>query len=408
MTNPSSSTTDLDVVVVGAGIVGLASARAVQRARPGANVTVIEKESKVAAHQTGRNSGVIHSGIYYPPGSNKANMVAAGRSMLFDLCERHDIPTDVCGKVIVATRIDELERLRGLEARGKEHGLKTTWLTRSQLREREPNVEGLAALLVPEAGITDYVAVCRALADEITDNGGTVQFGTPVTSISETSDRVVVRTDSGSITARSMINCSGLQSDRVAQMAGRQVKARIMPFRGEYYELTPSARSLVKHLIYPVPDPRFPFLGVHFTRMIDGEIHAGPNAVVALAREGYTWRVANRIDLLEMATDKGSWILARKYWRTGAGEMFRSISKGAFVRALQHLVPAVTANDLVKSKAGIRAQAIRPDGTLVDDFEFADGPRSVHVVNAPSPAATASLAIGEDIASRWQKLTAGE
>ncbi|HOT79319.1 MAG TPA: L-2-hydroxyglutarate oxidase [Microthrixaceae bacterium] len=404
MSNNAPSTPDLDVVVVGAGIVGLAAARAVQTNRPGTRVTVVEKEPKVAAHQTGRNSGVIHSGIYYPPGSNKANMVAAGRSMLFDFCERHDIPTDVCGKVIVATRVDELERLRGLEARGKQHGLNTTWLTRAELREREPNVEGLGALLVPEAGITDYVAMCRALVTEIEANGGEVHFDTPVESITEATDGVTLRTSKGALRARTMINCSGLHSDRVAKLAGRQVKARIMPFRGEYYELTPSARSLVKHLVYPVPDPRFPFLGVHFTRMIDGEIHAGPNAVVALAREGYTWRVANRIDLKEMAFDKGSWILAKKYWRTGAGEMVRSLSKAAFVRALQNLVPAVTANDLIKSKAGIRAQAIRPDGTLVDDFEFADGPRSVHVVNAPSPAATASLAIGEEIANRWSKL----
>ena len=398
------SNSDLDVVVVGAGIVGLASARAVQQQRPDASVTIVDKEATVAAHQTGRNSGVIHSGIYYPPGSNKANMVKAGRSLLLDLCERHSIPTDLCGKVIVATRVDELERLRGLEVRGREHGLNTAWLTRAELREREPHAEGLAALLVPEAGITDYVAVCEALASEITENGGTLLLNTAVESITESSTGATLRTGSGTLKARSMINCSGLQSDRVAKMAGRDVKARIMPFRGEYFELTPGARTLVKHLIYPVPDPRFPFLGVHFTRMIDNEIHAGPNAVVALAREGYSWRVANRVDLKEMAMDKGSWILAKKYWKTGAGEMLRSLSKAAFVRALQNLVPAITANDLIKSKAGIRAQAIRPDGSLVDDFEFADGPRSVHVVNAPSPAATASLAIGEDIAGRWSKL----
>ncbi len=406
MTGTHSPSRDLDVVVVGAGIVGLASARAVQLSRPGTHVTVIDKEPSAAAHQTGRNSGVIHSGIYYPPGSNKASMVAAGRSMLLDFCDRHGIPTDLCGKVIVATRVDEIDRLRALEARGREHGLDIGWLTRTQLREREPHTEGLAALLVPEAGITDYVAVCRGLIDEVTADGGEVAFGTPVESISEDTTGVTLRTGHGVLTARSMINCSGLHSDRVARMAGRTPNARIMPFRGEYYELTPSARSLVNHLIYPVPDPRFPFLGVHFTRMIDGEIHAGPNAVVALAREGYTWRVANRVDLKEMAFDRGSWVLARKYWRTGAGELMRSLSKAAFVRALQNLVPAVTANDLMRSKAGIRAQAIRPDGSLVDDFEFADGPRSVHVVNAPSPAATASLAIGEEIAHRWAKLTA--
>lgn len=401
---PASPPADLDVVVVGAGIVGLASARAVQQLRPDAKVTVVDKESKAAAHQTGRNSGVIHSGIYYPPGSNKANMVKSGRDLLFAFLDKHNIAVDVCGKVIVATSSDQLEKLDGLHQRGLEHGLNITKLTRAQLREREPHCEGLAALLVPEAGITDYVGMCNALVEEIRDAGGEVLFDTAVTSITETDELVTVRTANGVFTARSMINCSGLQSDRVAQLAGRETKARIMPFRGEYYELTPESRSLVKHLIYPVPDPRFPFLGVHFTRMIDNEIHAGPNAVIALAREGYTWGVIDSGDIKEMALDKGSWVLAKKYWKTGAGEMFRSLSKQAFVHALQGLVPEVTADDLVKSKAGIRAQAIRPDGTLVDDFEFADGPRSVHVVNAPSPAATASLAIGADIAQRWSKI----
>lgn len=397
-------TSDLDLLVVGAGIIGLASARAVQRLRPGTRVTVVEKETREAAHQTGRNSGVIHSGIYYPPGSNKANMVRTGRELLFEFVERHSIPTDLCGKVIVATATDQLDRLGALEERGRQNGLNVSRITRAELREREPHCEGLAALLVPEAGITDYKAMCRALVEEIEADGGEVQFGTLVTNVDERDDRVVVSTDRGSFTARTMINCGGLHSDRVAQMAGRSTRARIMPFRGEYYELVPERRHLVKHLIYPVPDPRFPFLGVHFTRMIDGEIHAGPNAVVALAREGYTWGIIDPGDVKEMALDRGSWVLARRYWRTGAGEMFRSLSKQAFVHALQNLVPEVEAKDLVKSKAGIRAQAIRPDGTLVDDFEFADGPRSVHVVNAPSPAATASLAIGEEIARRWAKL----
>ncbi|MEZ5321139.1 MAG: L-2-hydroxyglutarate oxidase [Microthrixaceae bacterium] len=401
---PTKQSPELDVLVVGAGIVGLAAARAIQQLGTGANVTVLDKEATVASHQTGRNSGVIHSGIYYPPGSNKSKMVAEGRSLLAEFCDRHDIPTDMCGKVIVATASDQVERLRSLEARGLEHGLKVEWFTRAQLLDREPNAEGLSAVHVPEAGITDYKAVCRALAEEIVDAGGEVVLDTEAQSITEGDSGVTVRTNHGVLRARTIVNCGGLQSDRVAQMAGRNTKARIMPFRGEYYELTEQSRHLVKHLIYPVPDPRFPFLGVHFTRMIDGEIHAGPNAVVALAREGYTWRIANRVDLSEMARDRGSWILAKKYWRTGAGEMWRSLSKAAFVRALQHLVPAVTANDLVRSKAGIRAQAIRPDGSLVDDFEFADGPRSVHVVNAPSPAATASLAIGREIARRWSGL----
>lgn len=401
---PSSPSTDLDLVVIGAGIVGLAAARSVQQLSPGTRVTVVDKEPRAAAHQTGRNSGVIHSGIYYPPGSNKANMVKSGRELLFAFLAEHSIPVDVCGKVIVATASDQLDKLESLHARGLEHGLSITRLTRSELREREPHCEGLSALLVPEAGITDYVGMCNALVEEIRAAGGEVHFNTPVTAITETDELVTVTTATSTLRARSMINCSGLQSDRVAQLAGRQTRARIMPFRGEYYELTPEARSLVKHLIYPVPDPRFPFLGVHFTRMIDGEIHAGPNAVIALAREGYTWGVIDPGDIKEMASDKGSWVLAKKYWKTGAGEMFRSLSKQAFVHALQNLVPEVEAKDLVRSKAGIRAQAIRPDGSLVDDFEFADGPRSVHVVNAPSPAATASLAIGSDIANRWAKL----
>ena len=395
---------DFDVVVVGAGIVGLASARAVQRRDPGAKVTVLDKEPALASHQTGRNSGVIHSGIYYPPGSNKAKMVATGRSMLLALLREHDLPHELCGKVIVATRPGELERLRDLASRAAEHGLRTRWLDRAGLREREPHTDGLAALLVPEAGIADYRSVCAALATAITANGGEVLVSSPVTSIHEHEDRVALTTDRGMISARTMINCAGLQSDRVAAMAGRTTGARIMAFRGEYFELIPRARALVRHLVYPLPDPAFPFLGVHFTRMIDGGVHAGPNAVPALAREGYSWRSVNGADLAEILRDRGSWSLARKYWRTGAGEIHRSLSKAAFVRALQRLVPEIVAEDLIPSPAGVRAQAIRPDGSLVDDFAFADGPRSVHVVNAPSPAATASLAIAEEIADRWSAL----
>ena len=304
----------------------------------------------------------------------------------------------------MATRPGELERLRDLASRAAEHGLRTRWLDRAGLREREPHTDGLAALLVPEAGIADYRSVCAALATAITANGGEVLVSSPVTSIHEHEDRVALTTDRGMISARTMINCAGLQSDRVAAMAGRTTGARIMAFRGEYFELTPRARALVRHLVYPLPDPAFPFLGVHFTRMIDGGVHAGPNAVPALAREGYSWRSVNGADLAEILRDRGSWSLARKYWRTGAGEIHRSLSKAAFVRALQRLVPEIVAEDLIPSPAGVRAQAIRPDGSLVDDFAFADGPRSVHVVNAPSPAATASLAIAEEIADRWSAL----
>ena len=391
---------DASVAVVGGGIVGLAAARAIQRATPGRSVIVLEKEPGLAAHQTGHNSGVIHSGIYYPPGSQKAAMVGRGRELLFGLCAEHGIDYELCGKVIVATAPEEIERLRGLEQRAADHGLETTWLDAAGLRAREPHSAGLAALAVPAAGIVSYRQVCAALAAEIIDDGGTVRTGTRVESITEGVDSVTIGTDGGTLRADRIVNCAGLQSDRVARMTDPSVTTAIMPFRGEYYELAPHARHLVRNLIYPVPDPRFPFLGVHFTRMIDGEIHAGPNAVLAMAREGYDWRTWNRHDLAELARNPGPWKLARKYWRTGAGEMHRSVSKRAFVKALRRLVPDVTANDLVRSGAGIRAQAIRTDGTLVDDFHFVDGARSLHVVNAPSPAATASLAIGESIAAR--------
>lgn len=361
---------------------------------------VIEKEPGLAAHQTGRNSGVIHSGIYYPPGSQKAAMVGRGRELLFALCAEHGIDYELCGKVIVATVPEEVERLRGLQHRAEQHELATTWLDGAALRAREPNAAGIAALAVPAAGIVSYRQVCAAIAAEITAGGGTVTTGTRVEALTEGADHVTIETDRGTLRADQIVNCAGLHSDRVARLTDPSVTTAIMPFRGEYYELAPHARHLVKHLIYPVPDPRFPFLGVHFTRMIDGEIHAGPNAVLAMAREGYDWKTWNRRDLTELARNPGPWKLARKYWRTGAGEMHRSLSKRAFVKALQRLVPDVTANDLVRSGAGIRAQAIRTDGSLVDDFHFVDGPRSLHVINAPSPAATASLAIGESIAAR--------
>lgn len=391
---------DAGVGVIGGGIVGLATARALQR-RGVPDVVVLDKERTLAAHQTGRNSGVIHSGIYYPPGSNKASMVRRGRDLLFEFCDRHDIEYELCGKVIVATEPDEVERLRSLEARAGEHGLTTHWLDRSGLLEREPHATGLAALLVPAAGIVSYRRVCAALADEITSAGGEIRLGAEVTGLDERGDRVEIRlADGSSLGAGHVVNCGGLHSDRITRFTDPTSTTSIMPFRGEYYELAPHARHLVRHLVYPVPDPRFPFLGVHFTRMIDGEVHAGPNAVLAMAREGYDWKTWDIGDLWELARNPGPWRLARRYWRTGAAEMHRSVSKAAFVRALQRLVPGVRAEDLVRSAAGIRAQAIRTDGTLIDDFHFVDGRRSLHVVNAPSPAATASLAIGESIAAR--------
>lgn len=389
------------VVVVGGGIVGLATARALQRQLPDTVVTVLEKERDVAAHQTGRNSGVIHSGIYYPPGSRKAALVASGRHLLDEFLDQHGIAHDRCGKVVVAIDAEEIPRLDALEERGRGHGLAIRRLSPEQLHELEPHSSGVAALHVPETGICDYRAMCEALAGEIDSAGGGVRTGVRVVTIEEATSGVRVGLDSGEeLTASWLVNCAGLHSDRVARMAGAAAEASIMPFRGEYYELRPEAAGLVRNLIYPVPDPRFPFLGVHFTRMVDGSVHAGPNAVLAMAREGYDWKTLDRHDLWEVASNPGAWKLARRYWRTGAGEIHRSLSKKAFVSALQRLVPELTADDLVPSAAGIRAQALRRSGELVDDFEFADGPRSVHVVNAPSPAATASLAIGDAIAQR--------
>ena len=388
---------DADLVVVGAGIVGLATARAYQARHPGATVVVLDKEDRLAAHQTGHNSGVVHSGIYYRPGSLKARLVAEGRSALVDLCREREIGLDVCGKVIVATDESEIGALTELSRRAELNGVEATLIDPVQLRELEPHARGIAALHVPSAAIVDFVAVTRALALEVSDGGGEVVLGTPVLSIRRSAHQVAVETTSGTITAQAAVNCAGLHSDVVARASGLEPDARIVAFRGEYHELVPHRRSLVRNMIYPVPDPRFPFLGVHLTRMLDGSVHVGPNAVLALAREGYRWRNVDLSELSELTRSPALWALARRYWRTGAGEIGRSLSRGALVRALQRLVPEVGADDLVRADAGVRAQAVAPDGTLLDDFVIeTDGP-VVHVLNAPSPAATASLAIGEHI-----------
>ena len=398
-----------DVVVVGAGIVGLATARAVQLTDPRLTVVVIDKEATVAGHQSGHNSGVIHAGLYYVPGSQKAELCRSGRDELMAWCDRHEVPWRQCGKVVVATTDDELAQLDVLAQRAAANGIATTRLDPTGLAEIEPHAAGLAALHVPSTAIVDYRAVCATLADGIIDRGGHIVLDTRVDSIDrpispdEAGRRVVVHTSAGTIHAGRLANCAGLATDRVARAAGDEPGAAILPFRGEYQELIPARRHLVRTLIYPVPDPRFPFLGVHLTSMIDGSVHAGPNAVLALAREGYRWRDVNRRDLTAMATDASSWRLARRYWRTGLGEVGRSLSRERFVRALQRLVPELTLEDLVPAGSGVRAQAVRPDGTLLDDFAFAgmgSDPRVIHVVNAPSPAATASLAIGRVVASR--------
>ena len=394
-----------DVVVIGAGIVGLASARAIQRLRPDFVVVIVEKESKVAAHQSGHNSGVIHAGLYYAPGSEKAALCRLGRDELLGWCDRNEIPWQQCGKVVVATNADEVERLATLAERARQNGIEVEHLDRSHLRDYEPHAEGLAGLRVPSTAIVDYREVCRVLALHIERDGGHLLLNSPVTSIAPVGRGLIVRAGTHELRTRHLANCAGLATDRVARLAGTEPGAEILPFRGEYHELVPHRRHLVRGLIYPVPDPQFPFLGVHLTRMIDGGVHAGPNAVLALAREGYRWRDVKIADVATMAGSSSTWRLARRHWRTGMGEVGRSLSRRRFVEALQKLVPELQHDDLVPSASGVRAQAVGPDGILLDDFAFADnlepnGARSVHVVNAPSPAATASLAIGNVIARR--------
>lgn len=396
-----------DVAIVGAGILGLTTARALLLRDPGRRIVVLEKEATPAFHQTGRNSGVIHSGIYYKPESGKSAMVAAGRHDLMAFLDEHDISYDMCGKVVVAVSDDERARLDALEMRAAENNVATERLDRVGLREREPHIEGVAALRVPSAGIVDYGAVCTALVAELTAAGVEIRLGTKVTGTTFTSDAVTVGTEHGDLAVGSIINCGGLHCDRVAAAAGADTDGiRVMPFRGEYYELAPGSRHLVNDLVYPLPDPDFPFLGVHLTRMIDGSIHAGPNAVPALKREGYRWRDISIRDSAEIAFSTRTWVLARRYWRKEVGEIHRSLSLRAFLKALQRLCPELTKADLEPSGSGVRAQAIARDGTLLDDFAFAESPRAVHVLNAPSPAATASFAIAATVADRHDRVLA--
>lgn len=386
-----------DYAVVGGGIVGLSIASALGKRSPGARVVVVEKEDGWAAHQTGNNSGVIHSGLYYKPGSLKAKLCTAGARSMVEFCQEHGIAHRVTGKVVVATRPDEVPRLDALFERGVANGVPVRRLTPEQVCELEPHVVSVAGLHVASTGIVDYKAVCRAHAGLVEAQGGELRLSTTVTGLRPSASGTVVLTDRGDFEARTLVNCAGLQSDRVARLAGADPEARIVPFRGEYYELRPEARHLVNTLVYPVPNPAFPFLGVHFTKMIDGTVHAGPNAVPALSREGYTWRDFDRGDVAEVLSYPGFWRLARKHWDEGAREIWRSISKAAFVRSLQALVPEVTADDVVPAHAGVRAQALRADGALVDDFLVVRRPGSVHVCNAPSPAATSSLEIARAV-----------
>ncbi len=390
----------VDVAVIGGGIVGLASALAIGERHPGASIVVLEKERELAHHQTGNNSGVLHSGIYYQPGSLKATMCRDGNAALQRFCDEHGIRYEICGKLIVATNDAELPKLASLEERAHAHGLAVERLGPDGLRDHEPHVVGVAGLFLPSTGITDYVAISAKYAELVVGRGGSVVTGVRATGIRRDGGDHVVSTDAGDVRAGFVVNCAGLHSDRVARLAGKDPGARIVPFRGEYYELAPSARGLVRGLIYPVPDPSFPFLGVHFTRMINGEVHAGPNAVLALAREGYRWRDVNGRDTFETLRYRGFHKLARKHFGAGMREVARSLSKHLFLRSLQTLVPDVRRGDLVPTHAGVRAQALKPDGGLVDDFLIIDGDRSLHVCNAPSPAATSSLEIGRSIAAR--------
>jgi len=387
-----------DAAIIGGGIVGLATAWQLSRLRPAWRIVVIEKEATLAFHQTGRNSGVIHSGIYYRPGSLRALNCRAGKVMLEQFCEEHGVAWKRTGKVIVATRAAQLPQLMTIYDRGLQNGVQCEIIERDRLTELEPHCAGLKAIHVPEAGIVDYPGVCLKLGELLVGAGAAIRLNACVRTIDQRTDFVSIQTSDGVIEASQVVNCAGLHSDRVARQSGQRMKERIVPFRGEYFELKPEAEHLCRTLIYPVPDPDFPFLGVHFTRMVNGGVECGPNAVLALAREGYNWQTVNLRDVFESLTYVGFLRLAAKYWKTGLGEVWRSLSKAAFVKALQQLVPEIQAEHLVSAPAGVRAQALGTDGRLLDDFVIQRHQRVVNVCNAPSPAATASLNIGRHVA----------
>lgn len=386
------------VVIIGGGVVGLGVALEITRRFPDLRLLLLEKEDRVARHQSGHNSGVIHSGVYYKPGSMKARLCVTGAAAMIEFCREHGIAHEVCSKVIVATQADELPRLEELRKRGEANGLTgLRMIGPEELREIEPHATGLQAMVVPSTGITDYARVCEKYAELISARGGTVLTSAAATGIRRLPGEIVVETAKGAFSTAALINCAGLHADRISRMAGDEPGVMIVPFRGEYYDLTPERASLVRALIYPVPDPRFPFLGVHFTRRITGRVDAGPNAVLALAREGYRHTDINVRDLASALAFPGFWRMARQHWRNGLDEWHRSLSKPAFVRALQRLLPEVGDKDLVPGGSGVRAQALKPDGALVDDFQFVPSGKVLHVLNVPSPAATASLSIGKAI-----------
>ncbi len=395
--------TETDVAIIGGGIVGLATAYRLGQRSPNLSVAVLEKEPAVASHQTGRNSGVLHSGIYYKPGSLKAKNCRVGNLAMREFCQAEGVDFEICGKVIVAVTDDELPALARILERGQANGVACESIGPERLRELEPHAAGVQAIHVPDAGIVNFTQVCLKLVDHIERAGGRIVVSAKVTKIEERSDRLVLETTAGQFRAKFLVNCAGLHCDRVTRLAGQQPEAKIIPFRGEFFKLNDGAARLVNNLIYPVPDPAFPFLGVHFTRRIEGGIECGPNAVLAFSREGYRKLNVNLRDLAESLSYIGFLKLAAKYWRVGAGEMWRSVNKGAFVRALARLVPEIRAEHLSRAPAGVRAQAVAPDGSMVDDFLIHETPHAIHVLNAPSPAATSSLNIGNLIVD---KLTA--
>jgi L-2-hydroxyglutarate oxidase len=390
-----------DVVIIGGGIVGLATAMALTEGERPSRALLLEKEPQLAQHQTGHNSGVIHSGIYYRPGSLKARFTVEGAQRLVEFCQRYDIPYEICGKVIVATDPSELPRLDELCRRGLANGVEGVELNGPErLREIEPHAAGLRALHVRSTGIVDFAAVANRYADIVRERGGEIQTATRVTGLERDGQDWIVETTSEVVRSRHLINCGGLHCDRIARWAGCNPKLRIVPFRGEYYKLAPGRENLVRSLIYPVPDPSFPFLGVHFTRLIRGGVEAGPNAVLSLKREGYAKTAFSARDTRSVIAFPGFWRMAAKHWRTGVAEMYRSFSKRAFVRALQRLLPEISEEDLQPGGSGVRAQAVDSSGALVDDFYIEEQEGALHVLNAPSPAATASIPIGEEIARR--------
>lgn len=394
---------EFEIGVIGGGIVGMATAYALAP-KQGRRLVALEAEGRLAAHQTGNNSGVIHSGLYYKPGSLKARNCVEGREALYRFCAEHGVAHDRCGKIVVATQTSELESLAELERRGNANGLKgVRRLAAEELTEYEPHVVGVAGLHVPETGIVDYIQLTETYGRLASEQGATVRTDACVREIVRRGDGLTLITPQGEFRCKHLICCAGLQADRVARMCGVDPGVQIVPFRGEYYQLSPGREHLVRNLIYPVPDPRFPFLGVHFTRMIRGGIEAGPNAVVSLKRYGYTRSSFSLKDSWEMALFPGLWRMAAKYWKTGMGEFYRSWSKRAFVKALQRLMPELRMEDVQPAGAGVRAQAMTRDGKLVDDFHIVPGERMIHVLNAPSPAATASISIGRYIAEMAEK-----